>query len=309
MKYDSQRLGENSRKLILWHLRMGPKLVSEIVDLTGLKRPNVSNHLTRLRMKGIVLGTRLGSQVTYSLAGEEVESIVDSFFQESLFTKVTGLGSDLTLQYAHAATDGDEEKCLQVVDDLIALDVPLLALYQDLLALAMSLVGRWYDVGAIDEAQEHLASNITERIMARIAHACRPKSPVNRLAILGCSQYSRHVIGIRMVHDYLRSAGWTSLYLGAQVPTPAYLSIVEAKRPDLVLVGVGCQVALHESVMLVGALAHLRTVGPKFSLGLGGSVAMAQRSRFEGLGADFVAPDLRTFANDILPLLNALNRK
>jgi ArsR family transcriptional regulator, cadmium/lead-responsive transcriptional repressor len=45
---DTSRLG------ILETLRQGPRMVSEIVEMTGLSQPNVSNHLGCLRECGLV---------------------------------------------------------------------------------------------------------------------------------------------------------------------------------------------------------------------------------------------------------------
>ena len=42
------------------HLRVGRKSVSELVHLTHLKQPNVSNHLAKMREQGLVRAERSG---------------------------------------------------------------------------------------------------------------------------------------------------------------------------------------------------------------------------------------------------------
>src|SRR5665213_3160620 len=71
-----EELGEISRRQILGQLTSGPKNVSSIVQATGLKQPNVSNHLARMRGKGVISATKSGREVFYSFANAEIEAIV-----------------------------------------------------------------------------------------------------------------------------------------------------------------------------------------------------------------------------------------
>src|SRR5215208_921170 len=52
---------------ILNILADGERSVNEIVRLTGLSQPNVSNHLSRLRQRNWVRARRHGQQVRYAL--------------------------------------------------------------------------------------------------------------------------------------------------------------------------------------------------------------------------------------------------
>src|SRR5262249_41955731 len=64
----SHALAEPSRRMILETLRFAPKTVSELVQATHLKQPNVSNHLAKMREHGIVRAERSGRHVYYSIA-------------------------------------------------------------------------------------------------------------------------------------------------------------------------------------------------------------------------------------------------
>ncbi len=54
-------------RIILNALADGERSVNEIVRLTGLSQPNVSNHLSRLRQRNWVRARRHGQQVRYAL--------------------------------------------------------------------------------------------------------------------------------------------------------------------------------------------------------------------------------------------------
>jgi ArsR family transcriptional regulator len=57
---------------ILDLLRDGKKTVSELVELTGLNQPNISQHLHVMKEKNIVRTEKQGSNVFYSLANPRI---------------------------------------------------------------------------------------------------------------------------------------------------------------------------------------------------------------------------------------------
>lgn len=78
--------GDPSRLGILDALRGGPLTVSEIVEVTGLSQPNVSNHLGCLRDCGLVLAEQEGRYVTYHLSDDRVGELLS--LAESLLADV-----------------------------------------------------------------------------------------------------------------------------------------------------------------------------------------------------------------------------
>lgn len=68
--------GDPSRLGILNALRNGPLNVGEIVEMTGLSQPNVSNHLGCLRDCGLVVARQEGRYVTYHLSDDRVGELL-----------------------------------------------------------------------------------------------------------------------------------------------------------------------------------------------------------------------------------------
>jgi ArsR family transcriptional regulator len=62
---------------ILHILRNGKKTVGELVELTGLNQPNISQHLHVMKEKKIVKTQRLGNKVYYTLANPKTSKVVD----------------------------------------------------------------------------------------------------------------------------------------------------------------------------------------------------------------------------------------
>lgn len=65
-----------SRLLILNALQGGAVTVSEIVEITGLSQPNVSNHLGCLRDCGLVISEQQGRFVYYELSDKRVGQLL-----------------------------------------------------------------------------------------------------------------------------------------------------------------------------------------------------------------------------------------
>lgn len=66
-----------SRLAILDALRTQPLTVGEIVEMTKLSQPNVSNHLGCLRDCGLVIGEQKGKFVYYRLSDDRVARLIE----------------------------------------------------------------------------------------------------------------------------------------------------------------------------------------------------------------------------------------
>ncbi|HMS55507.1 MAG TPA: metalloregulator ArsR/SmtB family transcription factor [Fimbriimonadaceae bacterium] len=299
-----EELADPSRRNILAELRTGSKRVTDIVEATGLKQPNVSNHLAKLRAKGVVESTKVGREVYYSFASPDVAEAVRLVLQNAADLADSDTNEPIT-EYAYAAIAGDESACNAIVDSQLRRQVPLLKIYVDLLTPAMAQVGQWYKSGEIDEAQEHLASGITERMMSRAMSLRSPSRRTDRSVVLGCPPGNWHALGLRMVSDYLKLLGWKTLFLGANVPTESFISTVRQHQPDLVLTSCATDDSVHALLPLLDGLHNLRNAGQEFSIGVGGGIASEYRKKIVSSGADFVAGSLEEFAEQILPRIPA----
>lgn len=66
------------RLAILCHLSEGPKSVSELMALTGASQSNLSQHLAKMRMLGLLSCERRSQQVVYQLADPAFTQIIDA---------------------------------------------------------------------------------------------------------------------------------------------------------------------------------------------------------------------------------------
>lgn len=68
------------RLLILCQLVPGEKSVSELQNVSGLRQAAVSQHLSRLRRDKLVKSHRVGKNIFYNLASEEVTVVIETLY-------------------------------------------------------------------------------------------------------------------------------------------------------------------------------------------------------------------------------------
>ncbi|MFK7901502.1 MAG: ArsR/SmtB family transcription factor [Nitratireductor sp.] len=74
-------LSHETRLLILCLLSEGEKSVSDLEEVMSMPQAAVSQQLARLRFDGLVTTRREGRMMYYSIAGEEVSSIVEELYE------------------------------------------------------------------------------------------------------------------------------------------------------------------------------------------------------------------------------------
>jgi DNA-binding transcriptional ArsR family regulator len=78
-----QALAAPSRLLILSRLRQGPCAVTELAEAVGMEQSAVSHQLRLLRHLGLVVGSRSGQRITYSLYDNHVAMLLDEAIYHS----------------------------------------------------------------------------------------------------------------------------------------------------------------------------------------------------------------------------------
>ena len=329
----SRALAEPSRRALLENLRLGQKTVTELVQATQLKQPNVSNHLAKMRQQNLVHAERNGRQVYYSIALPIADLLLrlhefttDPLQNEPVFDEpdqenadhaaVSSLPSSAgtTLPeplapseewallreyrnlYFQSILSGQEDRALLLVNAMLARRIALVTVYGEIFQWALTRVGEWYEQGKTDEAHEHLASAITERMMAKVAQFYTPIHRMGYRAVLGCVADNWHFMGLRMLSDSLKELGWETVFLGANVPTDSFLAMVDAMHPDLVVVSCAMEDQEKELQHLLSRFkAHQPHAEPSYRIAVGGSYLVAHPERLHALPHDFSALNLADF--------------
>ena len=70
-------LADSTRLILMYALSDGPRNVTELTQELGQPQPTISRHLKNLRDRGLVIATRQGMMVQYSLADKRVIDALD----------------------------------------------------------------------------------------------------------------------------------------------------------------------------------------------------------------------------------------
>ena len=99
---------------------------------------------------------------------------------------------------------------------------------------ALYLIGHRWEMAEVTVADEHLATVICHRVLARLHGTLRDVPRVKRgHVMLAAPAGQRHAVGLRMVADVLEGAGYAVTYLGADLPSEALGHAVRRHRPDV----------------------------------------------------------------------------
>lgn len=165
--------------------------------------------------------------------------------------------------------------------------------YLEVLTPAMIEIGHLWETARIGVAQEHLATQITQTVLARLAPSLEDAATAfagerRRRAIVAGTPGELHAIGARMVADFLEASGWDVLLLGPDTPVGEIAELAVERAPDVVALST----SLSFNLLAAGRVfARLRELDDPPLLVAGGRAYEGQADRALLAGADVFASD------------------
>lgn len=130
-------------------------------------------------------------------------------------------------------TVGDELGARQLVDRLREGAIEPLELCEELFGPTLRRVGQAWEEGRLSVAEEHRASVMSERLLARLA--IHPRGRPRGICVVGTPQREEHSLPAAMAAVVLRADRWQVHHLGTQVPTPDLIDLAGTLQADLVV--------------------------------------------------------------------------
>jgi methanogenic corrinoid protein MtbC1/DNA-binding XRE family transcriptional regulator len=165
---------------------------------------------------------------------------------------------------------------------------------------------RWHR-GEVTIPQEHIATQITLRQMARLRSMLKTRLKLGLKAVVSSVEGDQHFIGGQAVSDFLMVDGWEVDFLGADIPTDHMVMYVKAREAQLVCVSVALTSLVPTAQKLIAELKKLKSP-PKIIVG--GSAFVANPSIASTIGADAYTSDPQeavTVARQLCGILNTEN--
>ncbi len=121
---------------------------------------------------------------------------------------------------------------------------------------AMVEIGRLWQQNKLTVAQEHLATAISQNVLARAYSKAEFADPIDRKALCACIEGNHHALGLRMISDAYEISGWDVCFLGSNTPSNSIISQVDIEKPDVLALSVSMP---HQFITLGNLLAQLRS--------------------------------------------------
>jgi len=181
---------------------------------------------------------------------------------------------------------GDEAGAWGIVEAAMASGAEPAEVLTEMLSPSLRSIGqRWAD-GELVIADEHRASTVAQRLIARMGPRFHRPGRRKGTVVLGSVAGDRHSLPTAILSDLLRGAGLEVTDLGADCPAESFVDAVDwAGSPS----AVGVCVTAPEAVASVPeVLTAMRSGGITCPVVLGGG-AIGDRATALGLGADLWA--------------------
>jgi methanogenic corrinoid protein MtbC1 len=191
--------------------------------------------------------------------------------------------------FVQAVVSGARQAALTIALEALREGAVVQDLYADVFQDALYEVGRLWETNAITVAQEHMATAVTQYVMAHVFGQIAPPPTSRGVAIMTGVPGELHHVGALMVSDMLEANGWQVQFLGSNLPIPSILSAIEEAKPQLLGISVTMLFNVHHATRLIAetkrAAGRIRVVvgGSAFRFGL-----------WRATGADDYAGDVRS---------------
>lgn len=200
-----------------------------------------------------------------------------------------GLSQSLFLQ---AILKGQRKAAITIVSEALREGHPVLDIYVEVFQESLYQVGRSWELNELTVAEEHMATAITQYVIAQnYAQLPTPGSRRGNLVLTGVVGES-HQVGANMVADVLESQGYDVRFLGTNMPNSGILQEIEKHRADLLGISATMLFNIPAVIRLVEDVrARFGSRAPRIVLG--GAAFRSLPSLSAELGAVGVAADLR----------------
>jgi MerR family transcriptional regulator, light-induced transcriptional regulator len=193
--------------------------------------------------------------------------------------------------YLAAALSGSRLKARSVVDQALAAGVDIRAIYLHIFQPALREVGCLWQENRISVADEHVATAITQALMAQLHGQTSTGVRGSRGSMIAaCMDSERHEVGLRMVCDLVEREGWDTTFLGAGVPTESLVEMVRERRPDALAFSVSLAPHLSRLARTIAMLRE-RMGDATPVIVVGGRPFLDEPELAATVGADIVAAD------------------
>jgi MerR family transcriptional regulator, light-induced transcriptional regulator len=179
-------------------------------------------------------------------------------------TRIRKLGGAFTA----ALLSGDEVAAEIAIREAMDANLSTPEIDEKVIAPALWLVGELWERGTISVAEEHIATEISVRVLALQREAQRvARSRSERRVMFAAPSGELHVVALRMVANLIRGAGYEVVMLGPDVPADALGAAARRHEAEVVCLS---STMPGRADQVLGAIDEVRQAWPSAGFVVGG---------------------------------------
>jgi len=185
---------------------------------------------------------------------------------------------ELEAAYVSALLAADEIAAEIAIREAMEAGLGAAEISELIVAPALWQVGELWQRGEISVADEHVATEISIRVLALQHEAQRVARARGRhRVLLAAPAGERHVVALRMVGNLLSAAGYSIVMLGADVPADALVACVRRYEPDVICLTLTMPLLAGQ---MLNSIVHVQAARPATRFVVGGrGLSVQLRSR------------------------------
>lgn len=144
----------------------------------------------------------------------------------------------MTDQYGLSILQGRHNAAMSLMTEAMNNGSSLTQASVHLVQPALYQVGNLWQNNQITVSQEHLATAISQNVLARAYLQASFAPSVGKTAMFACVEGNHHSVGLQILADGFETEGWDVLNMGANLPMKDLVHNVDTKRPDLLALSI-----------------------------------------------------------------------
>lgn len=200
--------------------------------------------------------------------------------------------------FTQAILNGERASAATIVKEALDDGASAVDIYVEVLQNALYRVGCLWETNEITVAQEHMATAITQFVVATLyPHLERTTARRGTIVLTGI-EGELHQVGAMMLGDVLEADGWEGRFLGTNMPQEGIVKTVADHHADILGISTTMLFNVPKAAALIEA-CRAATKNNGLRIIVGGGAFRGAPALHEEIGADAYAPDLRS-ARDLV---------
>jgi methanogenic corrinoid protein MtbC1 len=196
----------------------------------------------------------------------------------------------LALNYIKACLDGESSHATKLILDTIEQGRSIADVCIDVLAPALTEVGRLWHAGRLGIHEEHTVTATTHRILGLLAETAPRAARNGKSVVCANVQGNAHDTAIRIISLLFEMEGWKSISLGTELPPEDLARSVRDHDADLAILSAALTPQLRALRRSVDAV---RGLSPRTRILVGGQALAVAPEVARAIGADALSINAR----------------